>query len=163
MVDFDVCLFLLYVFFVLLMKSFCFCTKNIDWRLPCMKLIVSIILYWILSYSSLYIAPFCWSLWSWFIYTYTLIYMCIIYILYILHIYIYITYLSVYLSIYLSIYLSRYIYIYIYIYILQEKRINQFIATLSFTFLRSSDNNNLFLFLHELIYCNIDNWFFYLN
>ena len=103
-------------FFVLLMKSFCFCTKNIDWRLPCMKLIVSIILYWILSHSSLYTAPFCWSLWSWFIHTYTLIYMCIIciiYIIYILHIYIY--HISICLSIYLSIYLSRYIYIYIYI------------------------------------------------
>ena len=101
MVDFDVRLFLLHVFFVLLMKYFCFCTKNIDWRLPRMKLIVSIILYWILSLSSLYIAPFCWSLWSWLIHTYTLIYMCIIYIIYIIYItYIYITYLSVYLSIY---------------------------------------------------------------
>ena len=116
------CVCFIVCFFVLLMKSFCFCTKNIDWRLPCIKLIVSVILYWILSHSSLYTAPFCWSLWSWFIHTYTLIYiyvLYILYILYILHIYIYITYLSVYLSIYLSIYLpiSIYIYMYIYIYI----------------------------------------------
>ena len=61
-------------------------------------------------------------------------------------IYIYIN-IYVYLSIYLSIYLY-YIYIFIIYYIF---------ATLAFKFSRSSGNNILFLFLHEIIYWNIDN------
>ena len=58
----------------------------------------------------------------------------------------------------MNIYVYIYIYICIYVYNgLQEKQINQFIATLSFTFSRSSGNNILFLFLHEIIYWNTDN------
>ena len=52
MIDFEVCLFLLYGFFYYLWNLFVFVGKNIDWRLPSMKLVVSIMLYGTHSQSS---------------------------------------------------------------------------------------------------------------
>ena len=79
MIDFEVCLGvltlrLLYVFLLYyLWNLFVFADKDIDWRLPSMKLVVSVMLYWIPSQPSLYIAPCCRALWSWFIHICTLI------------------------------------------------------------------------------------------
>ena len=101
MTDFDLYLFLLFAFLYSLWNLFVFVRKNIHWRLSSMKLVVSIMLYWIPFQSGLYTASFYRAIWSWFIHTCKLIY-----------IYIYI---SIYLYVYL--YLSLYIYnIYIYIY-----------------------------------------------
>ena len=83
---------LLYVFLYYLSNLFVFVGKNIDWRLPSMKLVVSIMLSWIPSqlihiiYIYIYI----------YIYTYN-------------HIHIYIYNIYIYMSI------NMYIYIYIYI------------------------------------------------
>ena len=56
MIDFEVYLFLLCVFLYYLWNFFDFVGKHIDWRLPSMKIIVSIMLHWIPSKSSLYIS-----------------------------------------------------------------------------------------------------------
>ena len=45
MIDFNECLFLEYVFSLLIKNLFVFVGKNIDWRMPSMKLVVSIMLY----------------------------------------------------------------------------------------------------------------------
>ena len=55
MIDFDMCLFLLYVYLYYLWNLFVFVGKNIACRLPSMKLVLSIVLHWISSQSSLYI------------------------------------------------------------------------------------------------------------
>ena len=66
MIGFVVCLFLLYVFYYL-HNLYVFVAKNIDRRLPSIKLVVSIMLYSMPFQSSLYKAPCCRTLWSWFI------------------------------------------------------------------------------------------------
>ena len=78
---------LLYVFLYYLSNLFVFVGKNIDWRLPSMKLVVSIMLSWIPS-QLIHII---------YIYTYN-------------HIHIYIIY------IYIHIYVNKHVYMYIYIY-----------------------------------------------
>ena len=45
MTDFDVCLFLKYIFSYYLWNRFPFVGKNIDWRFPGMKQVVSVMLY----------------------------------------------------------------------------------------------------------------------
>ena len=95
MIDLGVCLFFLYVLLQYLWNLFVFVGKNIDWRLPSMKLVVSLMLYWTpnaLSIKFIYIYII-------YIYIYIYIYM---------HIYIYIV-------IYIYIYIDSYIYTYIYI------------------------------------------------
>ena len=108
MTDFDLYLFLLFAFLYSLWNLFVFVRKNIHWRLSSMKLVVSIMLYWIPFQSGLYTASFYRAIWSWFIHTCKLIY---------IYIYIYI-YLYIYMYIYISLYTYIiYIYIYKYIYI----------------------------------------------
>ena len=111
MTDFDLYLFLLFAFLYSLWNLFVFVRKNIHWRLSSMKLVVSIMLYWIPFQSGLYTASFYRAIWSWFIHTCKLIY---------IYIYLYI-YMYIYISLYtyiIYIYIYKYIYIYfIYTYI----------------------------------------------
>ena len=55
------------MFFYYLHNLYVFVAKNIDRRLPSIKLVVSIMLYSMPFQSSLYKAPCCRTLWSWFI------------------------------------------------------------------------------------------------
>ena len=81
---------LLYVFLYYLSNLFVFVGKNIDWRLPSMKLVVSIMLSWIPS-QLIHII---------YIYTYN-------------HIHIYIIYIYIYIYMSINMYICIYIYIYI--------------------------------------------------
>ena len=97
MIEFDMCLFLLYVSLYYLWTLFVFVGKNIDWRLPSMELAVSIITNTLNTLSMKF-------------YTYMYAYIYILYIIYIWYIYKYIYVLYIYVYI-------KYIYIYLYIYI----------------------------------------------
>ena len=100
MTDFDLHLFLLFVFSYYLWNLSVFVGNNIDWRLSSMELVVSIMLYWIPFQSGLYKPSFYGAIWSWFIQTYKLLYIYMYIYLYIYHIYIlYIIYINI--SIYL--------------------------------------------------------------
>ena len=114
MTEFDLYLFLLFVFLYYLWNLFVFVGKNIDWRLSSMKLVVSIMLYWIPFQSGLYTASFYRAIWSWIIHTYKLLY--IYMYIYIYYIYIYIIHIYIYIFTYIYIIYILYI-IYIYLYI----------------------------------------------
>ena len=87
MIEFDLCLFLLYAFLYYLVNLFVFVGKYIDWRLPSMKLAVSIIIN-TLNTPSMKV-----------LYRYMDIFIYIIYNIYIWYIYI-----NIYTCIYIAIY-----------------------------------------------------------